>query len=89
VASSHPDRTGAQAVDLSGGIVSFGAVVDAATDVDLYLLTRKLLLLQKGFWFCVNPSGRICMLRRLLSISLRLCAAFESSELCCFHFLDV
>jgi hypothetical protein len=77
VASSHPDRTGAQAVDLSGGIVSFGAVVDAATDVDLYLLTRKLLLLQKGFWFCVNPSGRICMLRRLLSISF---LAFSESS---------
>ena len=41
-----------------------------------------------GFRDRVAPSGRMCDSRKLLSISSRFCAAFESTESRRFRFLD-
>ena len=56
-------------------------MIDAATNVDQYLLTKKLLLLRVGFLDLAAPSGSMCEWRRLPSISSRFAAAFVSTEL--------
>ena len=68
-------------------------MIDAATNVDQYLWTKKLLLLRVGFLDLATPSGSMCEWRRLPSISSRFAAAFVSTDCSIesrrFRFLDV